>query len=227
MCAKCWLRPIDEADSVYWPAMEIAITVDVSNFETEAGYIDDVISFGNSYFNRDWQFRVVPVINGLVVPHLAIFPASHAPLPDRDFARDWSVHIDIPFLSSRLMENFDRGLDSCIQISTILACRNVEQLHPDEENAISVAVETFKEARGVIFEAAEASNHEHILLAYDYLNKYWSQVLAEFEALKDGEPLEHILCMGPHLALSGNSDDQTNEIAAVRILLLQDECMIA
>jgi hypothetical protein len=190
-------------------------------------YIGDAISFGKSYFKSDWQFRVVPVINGLVVSHLAMFPASHAPLPDRDFARDWAAYIDIPFLSSKLMENFDKGLDSCIQISTILACRDIEQLHPDEENAISTAVETFKEARSLIFETAEASNHEHVLLAYDYLNKYWNQVVAEFEALKGGEALEHILCMAPHLALSGNSNDQANEIAAVRILLLQDECMIA
>ncbi|MEX0916170.1 MAG: hypothetical protein WDZ60_09765, partial [Wenzhouxiangellaceae bacterium] len=64
-------------------------------------------------------------------------------------------------------------------------------------------------------------------LACSYLNESWNQVVREFEAAKAGQPVFQPLCMNAHLALTGQVSDQTTELAATRILLLQAECMSA
>ena len=46
--ARCFSRSITEPDSIYWPAREVAILVDVTDFETEAGYVEEVLSIGKS-----------------------------------------------------------------------------------------------------------------------------------------------------------------------------------
>ena len=110
---KCWTRPVDESDSVYWPAMEVAILVDVTDFETDAGCLDGCLSIGQDQLADDWRFRVVSVINGQVVASLALSPSLQGnPLPDMDFAKKWQAHIDLPFLSSEISEAFDCGCNS-------------------------------------------------------------------------------------------------------------------
>ena len=62
--ARCWSRPVDESDSVYWPAREVAVLVEITDFETDTHYIEDGIAIGQQHFRNDWRFRVVPVLNG-------------------------------------------------------------------------------------------------------------------------------------------------------------------
>lgn len=221
---KCWSRPIEKADSVYWPPREVAITVDIENFETDASYIEDVLSLGEQHFETDWSFRVVPVINGQVVASLALMPSSqHLPLPDNNFTNDWKNHIDYPFLSSQLMEKFDTALGACIQLSTIITCRDLEQLHPEEEKVFFKAIEAFEQCRDFIFQAKE-SGSEYITWAYDYLSDSWNQIGNEFEKIKSGQTVNEPLCISPHVALSGIKNDQSHLIASMRLLLLQSEC---
>ncbi len=223
--ARCWSRPIEKVDSVYWPPREVAITVEIENFETDASYIDDVLSLGGQHFGNDWSFRVVPVINGQLVASLALMPSSqHLPLPDSNFTKDWKNNIDYPFLSSQLMEKFDKALGTCIQLSTIIICRDLEQLHIEEERVFFKAIEAFEQCRDFIFEANKESGSEYITWAYDYLCKSWNQIVEEFETIKAGQTVNEPLCISPHVSLSGLESDQSNEVASMRILLLQSEC---
>jgi hypothetical protein len=223
--ARCWSRPTDEADSVYWPAREVAVLFEIVDFETDGEYIEATLAAGQDHLGNDWRFRVVPLINGYVVPTLALLPPSTFPLPDQDFAADWCDHIDRPFLSLGIVGSFDEALAACMKLSGILACRDLENLHPDEHEVFSKLIETFERLQQKVAEAAEHRDTEQLVWACDYLSETWGQVVDEFEAVKAGQPVTQPLCMNAHLALAGQASDQSEELAAVRILLIQDECL--
>jgi len=223
--ARCWSRPTDEADSVYWPAREVAVLVEIEDFETDGENFEATLAAGQDHLGNDWRFRVVPLINGYVVPALALLPSSTAPLPDQCFAKDWNDHIDHPFLSPGIVASFDEALAACMNLSGILACRGLENLHPDEHEVFSKLIEIFECLQKEVVEAAEHTDSEPLIWACDYLNETWSQVVDEFEAVRAGQPVTQPLCMNAHLALAGQASDQTEELAAVRILLIQDECL--
>lgn len=222
--AQCWSRPIDESDSVYWPAREIAILVEIADFESDARYIEDGLAIGQQQLGNDWPFRIVPVIGGQVLASLALLPSSHMPLPDQDFAQEWQGHIDRPFLSSETAERFDAAIAACAQMSAIVTCRDLENLHPEEDEVFSKAIESFERNRGLVAAAAERTGSEHCASALDYLDQNWNQVVSEFEAAKAGQPVNEPLCMNAHLALAGQENEQAAELAAARVLLLQAEC---
>lgn len=225
--ARCWSRPVDEVDSVYWPAKEVAVLVEIADFETDAGYIEDSLTIAQQQLGSDWRFRVIPVINDRVLAPLALLPSSHMPLPDQDFASEWRPHIDRHFFSSEIVDSFDGALAACVQLSGILACRDLERLHPNESEALSKSVESFERNRDLIAEATKNTGSEHLAWAHDYLNQTWNQVVSEFEAVKAGQEVAVPLCMNAHRALAGEADDQTAEFAVARILMLQAECAIA
>jgi len=225
--ARCSSRPTDDADSVYWPAREVAVLVEIAEFETDAGYLEDSLTAGQDHLGTDWRFRVVPVINGYVIPTLAVIPSSHLPLPEHDFAKDWRGILNRPFLLPEIVDRFDEALAACTQLSGILACRNPENLQPDEHEVLSRSIESFERNRDRISEAAERTGAEHLALACDYLYEFWDQVVDEFEAAKAGQPVALPICMHAHLALAGEANDLTTNLAAVRILMLQHECMSA
>ncbi len=222
--ALCWSRPVDKMDSVYWPASEVAILVEIADFETNGGYLDAALAAGQDHLGDDWRFRVVPVINGYVVPALAVLPSSNVPMPDQEFAKDWHDHIDRPFLSPKIVGSFDDALAACMVLSGILACRDPENLHADEHGLFSKAIETFERLRDEVAEEAEQTNSEQLVWASDYLNETWGQVVDEFEAERAGQPVADPFCMNAHNAISGEANEQTMELAALRLLLLQDEC---
>ena len=221
---RCYSRPIDESDSVYWPAREVAILVEIADFETDASYIDDGLAAGQQHLGTDWRFRIVPVMNGQVLASLAIIPSSHMPLPDQDFPREWREHIDRPFLSSGITERFDEAIAACTQLSAIMACRELENLHSEESEVFSKAIESFKRNRELVAEAAENTDSEHLAWALDYLKQNWNQVVNEFEAAKAGQAVTEPLCMIPHLALTGQKNERTIDLTVARILILQAEC---
>ena len=224
---QCCSRRIDEAESVYWPAREVAVLVEITDFETDSRYIEDTLSLGQQHLETDWRFRIVPVLNGYILPALALLPSSHMPLPDQDFANDWREHIDRPFLSPEALDRFDEALAACVQLSAILACRDPENLHPDEDRVLSKSLESFERNRELLADAAENTGSEHLVWAYHYLNETWDQVVLEFEAAKAGQSVAEPLCMNAHQALAGQAGDQSMELAVARILILQAECMNA
>ena len=173
--AKCWSRPVDESDSVYWPAREVAILVEIADFETDR-YLEDGIAIGQQRFRNDWRFRVVPVLNGQVLASLAILPSSHMPLPDQDFAKEWREHINLPSLSSEIANSFDEAFAACLQLSAIMACRDLEDIHLEESDVFSKSIESFKHNREIVAEAAERTGSEHFAWAEEYLDQTWDQV---------------------------------------------------
>ncbi len=222
--ARCWSRSIDESDNVYWPAREVAVLVEIADFETDARYIEDGLAIGQQLLGNDWRFRIVPVINGQVLASLALLPSSHMPLPDQDFAREWQEHINRPFLSSGTAERFDEAMAACTQLSAIMACRELENLHPEEDEAFSKAIDSFECNRELVAEAAESTGSEHLAWARDYLDQSWDKVVSEFEAAKAGQAVAEPLCMTAHLALAGQENERAAELAGARILILQSEC---
>ena len=221
--AKCWSRPVDESDSVYWPAREVAILVEIADFETDR-YLEDGIAIGQQRFRNDWRFRVVPVLNGQVLASLAILPSSHMPLPDQDFAKEWREHINLPSLSSEIANSFDEAFAACLQLSAIMACRDLEDIHPEESDVFSKSIESFKHNREIVAEAAERTGSEHFAWAEEYLDQTWDQVVSEFEAAQVGHTVGEPLCMTAHHALAGQQSERATELAVARMLILQAEC---
>ena len=221
---RCWSRPVDESDSVYWPAKEVAILMEISDFKTDAHCLDDGIAVGQQHFQNDWRFRVVPVLKGQILASLALLPSSPVPLPDRDFAKEWQEHINLPFLSSEIANSFDEAFTACVQLSAIMACRNLEDLHAEESDVFSKSIESFKHNREIAAGAAERTGSEHFTWAEEYLNQAWDQVVSEFEAVKAGHTVGEPLCMITHHALAGQQSERIAELAAVRMLILQAEC---
>ena len=225
--AKCWTRPVDESDSVHWPAMEVAILVDVIDFETDAGCLDDCLAVGQDQLAEDWRFRVVPVTNGQVIASLARLPSLEGgPLPDMDFTQKWQAHINLPFLSSAILEAFDAAVTACIQISAIVNCRDLANLHLEEEDVCLKVVDSFKSNREIIETFAKEKGLEEFSNALEYLDESWNQVVDEFEAAKTGQTINNPLWMISYNAVAGESDGKTFDLAATRILLLQAECRV-
>ena len=222
--AKCWSRPVDESDSVYWPAREVAILVEIADFETDTHYLEDSIAIGQQHFRNDWRFRVVPVLNGQVLASLAILPSSHMPLPDQDFANEWREHINLPFLASEIANSFDEAFAACLQLSAIMACRDLEDIHPEESDVFSKSIESFKHNREIVAEAAERTGSEHFAWAEEYLDQTWDQVVSEFEVAQVGHTVGEPLCMTAHYALAGQQSERATELAVARMLILQTEC---
>ena len=221
---KCWSRPIDEADSPYWPPREIATSVNISDFESDAEYMDVAFSVADHHLNGKWPYRIVPVINGFVVAPLAMLLSSNMPLPDQDFKYNWQDYIPVPFVSSYILEKLDQALAACIQVSAIITCRSLGSLHPDEDRALSDAIEIVTQNHEFISKAAEESGTDEILWASDYVGEYWNSVVEEFEAAQKGKKVENPICNSPHQALRGLADDRAIEMACARISVLQAEC---
>ena len=197
--AKCWTRPVNESDSIYWPAMEVAILVDVTDFETDAGCLDDCLSVGQDQLAEEWRFRVAPVINGQVVASLALSPSlQDSPLPDVDFAQKWQAHIDLPFLSSEILEAFDAAVAACTQVSAIVNCCDLTNLPPGEEDVFLKVIDSFKSNREIIEAFAEKKDLEEFNNALAYLDESWNQVVDEFEAAKTGQTISNPLWMIPY-----------------------------
>ena len=221
---RCWTRPVDESDSAYWPAREVAVLVEIADFETDAHYLEDGIAIGQQHFRDDWRFRVVPVLKGQILASLALLPSSPVPLPDRDFAKEWQEHINLPFLSSEIANSFDEAFTACVQLSAIMACRNLEDLHSEESDVFSKSIESFKNNREIVDRAAESTDSEYFTWAQDHLYQTWDQVVNEFEATKAGRAVGEPLCMIAHHALASRQGERIAEFGTVRMLILQAEC---
>ncbi|MEC8860146.1 MAG: hypothetical protein VYE29_09125 [Pseudomonadota bacterium] len=223
--AKCWTRSLDVPDSVYWPAKEVAITVDIKNLETDAKCIEDSLELGRQSLGSNWRFRVVPVINGTVLAPLALIPSSPVPLPDLSFSDEWQTSITLPFFTSEAVAAFDDAFTACMQIWGIMACRDLNNLHPDEHKAFSKSLEAFKSNRGRIVAETKAPHSKYMVWACDRLDQAWNEIVKEFDERKAGRRVMGPLCMGPHLTIAGEANDQSIEIGLMRMLLLEEECL--
>ena len=223
--ARCLSRPTHEYDSVYWPAKEVVILVEITDFEIQwERYVHETLSLGKRYLKDDWPYTTVPIMNERVLSCLALRPSSHMPLPDPDFASKWSDSIDKPIFSSTLMESFDEAIAACMHISAIITCRGVEDLHPEEDEVLSKAVDTFGTNREIVANAANRMGTEHVALALDYLDRNWHRLVGEYENVKANREIEDPLCMSPHRTMAGMESEHSVELAAIRLVILQAEC---
>lgn len=226
--AKCWTRPVNECDSVYWPHKEVAILVDIDDFETDSEYIADCLSVGQTQLGNNWPYRIVPVVNGHVVAALAMSPSSHGPLPDLKFATIWESQIALPFLSSKISEAFDAAVLACLQVSSLILCRDgLKALHPVEADVLSKAEEVFELNRKIVSDIAEETKLDEFNWALAYLNDRWGQVIAEAKARRCGDAVPYPLCMGSFRASAGEENSEAAEFARARMLLRQAECRMA
>ena len=226
--ARCLSRPVDQCDSGYWPAREVAILVEIADFETQWGsYVEEPLSLGKKHLGHDWPYRTVPIVNGQVLASLALRPSSHMPFPDEDFAREWSDCIDKTIFSAILVETFDEAIAACMHVSAIIACRDLQDLHPEEDQILSKALDIFKKNRAIVANAAERTGTDHLAFALEYLDRNWNRIVDEFEAVKAGQAVEDPLCMTPHRAIAGDESKHAAELAATRLVILQAECSSA
>ena len=147
--ARCLFRRIDELDSPYWPDQEVAILVEIDDLADHWLLIlEELLSVAAKHLGNDWPFRAVPLMNGQILASLAMIPTSYNPLPDQEFARKWAGSLDQPIHSSMLLENFEEAVDASLQISAIVNSRGIQDLHPDEDDILSRALDTFNSKRG-------------------------------------------------------------------------------
>ena len=228
--ATTWSRPINENDSHYWPAAEVAVLVEIAGFDTDGGYLDDCFSTGQKYLTNNWRFCVAPVINGHVLPTLVFAPSSLGSLeslPVMDFESKWEKHIDLPFLTSKLAPNsdaFDEAVGSCQQVSAIILFRGLSSLYPEEEIVLSKAVDGFNHNKKIIEAFAEESGLDEFLLASSYLNDVGNQVASEYQAAQTGQTIENPLCMSPFRLIAGEENDEIVDLGLMRMFLRQVEC---
>ena len=226
---QCWTRPLEEADSVYWPPIEVAVLVNMANFETDITYLDECISVAQEILGQEWRFRVVPSMNGNVLASYALLPPSsmqsshEVALPDVDFLKDWKGYIDRPFHSSAALDAFDKAMNACIQLSGIVGCRNLEEMHPVEQDVTDRIIDVFKNNRERLEVAAMERESEELNWFLDEVDATWNKLLIEYEAVKDGKTVSSPLHEGIYSALLGQGSDWVIEFGIMRMLLIQAE----
>ena len=223
--ARCLSRAIDESDSVYWPAREVAILIELTDFETQLErWIEETISLGRLYLKDDWLFSTAPVMNEQVLVSLAFRPSSYMPLLDADFARNWTNHLDKPIFSSALEEAFDKAIEACMQISALFTVCDWQNLIPEEVEFISKVVDTFNRNRKIIASVTDRTESENFALALDYIDHNWNRVVDESESVKAGRVVEDPLYMTNCVVPDAEKNEHASEIFALRLLILREEC---
>ena len=226
---QCRTRSLEEADSVYWPPVEIALLVDMASFETSITYLDDCISVAQELLRQDWLFRVVPLMNGNVLASFAINPSSsllssqELRLPDVDFAKDWQEHIDLPFHFSEALEKFEKAMSACMQLSGIVNCRNLEEMNPEEQEITKKIIDNFESNRERLEEIAAGTGLEELDWFLNKVNSAWNQLVEENESVRDGKNVSSPLYEGIYSHFTGKESDWLIELAVARMLLVQAE----
>lgn len=227
--ATCWTRSTDKTRSAYWPAVEVAVLVEIVGFDTDLDFLADCLLVGKEQLASDWQFLVVPVIRGYVMPILAFRLPLQKMFLDLNFEREWQDHIDLPFFSAEQAINsevFDAAVNNCMQISALVHFRDLENLYPEEESVLLRSVDDFERNRKVIGAFAEESGLEEFLFAVSYLNDIWKRIVSEIEAAQNGKTIDRPLYMIPYNAMAGEEDEDVNEFSVMRMLLRQTECRL-
>ena len=107
---------------------------------------------------------------------------------------------------------------ACREVSGIVTCRGISELHPEEEKALQTSVESFGSDRDVVAKAAEMSGAEYYGPALGFLRQVGDRVAREIEAAETGVEITEPLCVAKEAA----------EGAGVTgLYILQAECLDA
>ncbi|MDT7043668.1 hypothetical protein [Candidatus Nitronereus thalassa] len=224
---KCFSRLIEEWDSFYWPPKEIAILIEISDFETQADYIGSTISAAQEILGTEWKFCVVPLVNGYIVPSLALRPVKELIIPDENFLDNWHLHIDLPCLNPEISDSFDNAVRACKEVSAIVASRDLSHLHKEEANAFDEAQGAFERNHRIIKKCCEEYEKEEFIWALNHIEELWEKVRVEFESAKAGQKVSTPICADDFRALAGAESEQINQLAGARLLLRQAEATMA
>lgn len=194
--AKCIAKPLNDKTSCYWPNVELAILVEISKIEEHGDNLMKCIQFASDRLKQDWPFVVAPIINSKVASALAMRNSTHfGPFPDIDFESQWSSILKIPIASRELLNAFDDTINSCIEFSSLIQCRNLEKLHKDEEKVVNQIVKSFENGMERL-ELANGTDDEPFLAEpIQLVIDSWSIVKREFELKNKNEKIFQSLCL--------------------------------
>lgn len=222
---RCIDRALNENDSPYWPAQDVAILVTLSNFETDAvRYSTECPLIGKQSLGDIWPFSTVPIVNDLLLPYLALNMTSIGAIPDPSFSCNWSDHIDYPFLKSEVLEEFDKAVAACISTSSMAACCSLkDNLHTNEVEAFSQAQETFKNNLDFLVKAVKHTNSENLKLALGYLYEIYERVIKELKDAATKNIVDNPLYQIVYALLDGEENEDAFKLSHIRLTIMQYE----
>ena len=218
---RCLTKPLDNY-SAFWPSKEVAILFDVESIDDYLYGLETAINIGRGHLKTEWMFKVAPVMNGKIIAPLAMNPTSELNLPDPQFEEEWHEYTHMPFVSTELVNSFDKLFTSCIQASGIFLARGIGELHEGENDVLSKVIDRMQQGRKALEEHAR-DGAEHPLLAFEYADQIVSRLMTELENLEAGLPIAEPLCMIPHHAITGQIDHTAAEVAFVKFRILEGE----
>lgn len=222
--ARCCTRPLDESDSFRWPPREVAILIEVSDLVDELDNVEKCIEVGTQVLKEDWDFRVVPVMDGVVVVAMAFGSWSSGMYRDAEFASRWQSHIDRPFMKSSAVDDFDAAIAACTALSSIVHCRGVEDLRPSEEEALGSAIEAFRIKHQNLVSLARQTEHAGFTGALELLEELWDEVASEFDAAIAGGAVDTPFWLNSRSVTSVESSELLRQIAWARSRLCEAAC---
>ena len=222
---QCVVKPDGESDSDYWSPREIAILVEITDFETQYGhYIEETFPLCQQHLGNNWPYRVVPIMENQIQASLAMCLTSYGPMPYTEFGREWSHYLDKPIFSSVLVDGFDKAMSDCFQVSEIIMCRGLDDLHPEEVETLSKIQDSFEINYNIVANVAQRTGTDESAYACCFLEENWRKVINESEATSSNQVVSDPLCLIIHQALAGKESEPALELLAIRLQMIQAEC---
>lgn len=219
---ECHARPINDRKTIYWPPKEIAVVVSISDFEKDAERMSASLEVCGDIIGEAYKYCIVPLVNGLIVPSLAVQNTSFGTLPAFDFAEHWREALDDPILVSEGADAFDAALRALSELSALVNCRALDSLLPAEEAFFELALGSFRIARGRISDF-EQKGIDEFSYALHVIDECHSRVLDEADAQIDGSVTAQPLWKEAFDALGGHQSDWSIQLAGLLVLLRQSE----
>ena len=219
--AMCVLRELKERDSVYWPPYELAVLVDIDDFESQASYLDDGFEVARDQIKQDYRYTIVPVTNGQVIGQLALRETMNLILPVDGFEDEWRSSLELPLSNPYLSEPFQTAVTFASIVSAIALCKEVDQsLLEVEANLFSEAFEGFEKNRSFLADQIDLLDSDVVVEAVDYLESLEERINDELQATKNGNVPDNPICMEGLEYLSGEQSDSPN-VRGILIMLLK------
>ena len=219
-----WKRPIEQAESPFWPPFEIALGVNVASDLSNISDIERIQAIGQENLGNNWPFRVVPVVDGQIESALAVLPLSVGALPDTEFTRNWEHHIDLPFVNAEISRVFDEAIAACRQQSEIASCRNLADLHPEEARVLANIEKKFRHDRDTYNRYVESTELDDSFgLAQTFIEEVGAEIEHEVETSKSGMQVDDPFWLGLRLNPEGEDCEGVEAYIYLLMLLRQAE----
>lgn len=219
---QCYSRPINDPKSIYWPPREIAVAVSISDFETDSAMLPNCLELCEIHIGTDYTHRIVPLLKGSIIPSLAVQNTSFGTMLDLDFVENWYDIISNPILVSEGADAVDEAIKALSEISAVVNCRPLNNLHPAEETFLEKSLERLQSAKGQVTKL-DAADVDEFSYALHFIDQCYSRIAAEVDAKEGGNDVSQPLWREAFDALNGEENEWTNELAGMRVLLRQSE----